>query len=187
MPRNGVKFNCQYEKQKGVLTVEKNDSLKVLFFKTDSLSMYVEQGIITVIELAGNKGANNHNIEIRTDSILSILFLNGLLTPDLIKIAYCQPKKILNKKVDTIDVGRSTDRMNFQLHSLIVREFNPDKRLINIEFSIMFEHDANGYQLPPIEVFTLTLKTEDKCNVINFLECIKRSEIYCLRFKGTQV
>lgn len=184
---NGEKFNCQYQRQKGLLTVEKNDSLKLFIFRTDSLSMYVEEGIITVINLASNKEANNNNLEIRTDSILSILFLNGLLTPDLIKTAYCKPIKVSNKKGDTIDIGRNTNRTSFQVHNLTIRDSNSDKRFVNIEFSILFEQNAIGYQLPPIEVFSLILKTQDKCGLVNILECIKRSEIYCLKFKGTQV
>lgn len=179
---------CSYPKQTGKLDIIRNDSLKQTTYKTDSseMIMYAAQFVGFLTDL--NDKSKAQSIYLHLDSLMTSLFQNGLLTPDLIRQAFNVETKAIDHKGDTLDwtshaEGKTVKLLNIERKELPT-EYKDKKGTMLLEVWATFNPYESGWGSFPM--FDLYLKADIDSTSSSLTEYLKRATIKCLRYTGTQ-
>jgi len=200
LPLEGTMYslshNCSYPRQIGTLNIIKADSSGYVAYQTDSnkMSKHIEQ------LSSGDSLIILKKKIITPDSLVDMLFANGLLTPDLIIKAMNAESKWLDHKGDTID---QTSHFYPQKITLIYchrqalsnksvhYKYRHTRKVILFEIGVIF-----GYKSEKLEdaiasygitMFQLCLKGNIKPSDRNLIGYLKNARIICLTYSGTQI
>ena len=182
---------CEYQRQNGKLEIIRNDSLMLTRYKTDSSEMVIYadhfRGFLTDWE----KKDEANQIYSQLDSLISTLFLNGLLTSDLIIKSYCVESKYIDYKGDTLDwtnhlTTNTVKILNIQKMKLPKQyRFKHKKKIVAYEIWVTFNSNEDGWGSFPM--FDLIIKSDIKFSDYKINEYLKNAEIKCLIYTATQI
>lgn len=82
-----VKNQCEYKRQKGKRIIIKNDSLGYISYKTKNSELIIYEYHFLGFTAETKEGAKKDYLY--SDSLITMLFINGLLTSDLLIKEYC--------------------------------------------------------------------------------------------------
>lgn len=180
-----------FPRQEGKLDVIKNDSVGQTIYKTDSSEILVSYDC-SVSFLAGwdNKD-KSAIIHYRLDSIVTLLFQNGLLTSDQLIKSFNTEAKYIDHKGDTVDLTHHIKTETVILRYIRQQEFNKfvkrKKGALLFEAAVTFKEDIEPYQFPAIHNFVFYLQGDFNPSSSTLTEYLKTAKIKCLRYKGTQI
>ena len=180
---------CKYPRQSGELEVIKNDSLKLIIFISDSSKMELHTDSFGIFQSNSGKNDEYPDINIKPDTLVILLFRNGLLTPDLLIKAYSVESKYIDHNGDTINFTNKTESKNIELLN-IQRTENPKKYKNQKEiqsFEIILSFISADDELNPICLFDLILKSDKEYDESRLNEYIENAEIECLKYTGMQL
>lgn len=181
--------NCEHVNQSKTLEVLKDDSLRLTTYRTDSTEMIIYRdhfvGFLTGWE--NKKGADS--IYIKQDSLVNELFVNGLLTSDLLIEAFNIETKVINHKGDTLDWTSHIKSKTVKLLNIQKKEFpkNYKDRKNTIVYEIWATFNAHESGWGSFPMFDLYLVGNIKPTQQNFKEYLKTAKIKCLRYTATQI
>lgn len=182
---------CEYPRQTGKLNIERNDSLRLTKYKTDSteMIMYSSHFVGFVTDLDSISQANQ--IYMQLDSLITQLFINGLLTSDLLIKSFCVESKYIDCKGDTLDWTNHIETKSVKILFIhkqklpaqyMVKDIN---KIVAYEIWVTFDPYEDGWGAFPM--FDLILESDIEYSDSNFIEYLKNAKIKCLRYTGIQI
>lgn len=181
--------SCEFPQQTGKLEIVRNDSLKFTTYRTDCSAMVMNAYSFIGFLTAWDSADNALRLYSQYDTLVSQLFLNGLISSDLLVNAYNAKNLYINYKGDTLDCT-SHERidtvtiLNIQRKEL-QKDYKDKSRIILFEFWVTFNPEESGWG--SFLMFDLFLKSDIESNQNNVSEYLKNAKIHCLRYKGTQI
>lgn len=183
------KMDCNFPRQIGKLEIIKNDSLQLTTYKTDSseMIMYAEHfsGFLTGWD--NKDGAQK--IYLQLDSLVTLLFQNGLMTPDLLIKAFNVESKYIDFKGDTVDFTNHIETKTIKLLNIqrkkLPKKYKDKKGTILFEVWVTFNPYENGWGSFPM--FDLYFKSDIELTPSNLKDYLKKAKIKCLRYTSTQI
>lgn len=181
----------EFPRQAGKLEVIKNDSSGLTLYKTDSSEMVVDNGSSASFLAGWDKDDKSAIIHYRLDSLVTLLFQNGLLTSDLFIKSFNSEEKYVDYKGDTVDWTHHVKTKAVRLRYIQQQEFTKfvkrKKGALLFETAVTFEEDLEPYQLPAIYNFMFYLQGDFNPSSSTLTEYLKTAKIKCLRYTGTQI
>ena len=179
---------CKFPRQKGRFEVIKNDSIKLTTYKTDSSEMIMYADNFIGFLTDWNKKEHAEQIYLQFDTIVTLLFQNGLLTPELLVKSYNIGTTFIDEKGDTVNYMRVQTK-TVQLLNIKRKElpynYNNKETTIRYEVWVTFNPDESGWGSFPI--FDLYLQSEVKPSKNNISYFLKKAKINCLTYRTTQI
>jgi hypothetical protein len=181
----------EFPRQAGLLEVIKDDSARRTIYKTDSSEMMVDQENIVAILTKSDKKNKSATIHYRLDTLVTLLFKNGLLTPDLLIKSFNTKTKYINHKGDTIDGTHHTETKSLIIRYVKQKEYDnldkPEERELQFEVAVTFNEKLEGYTLPAIHNFIVYLRGDFNPSDSNLTNYLKTAKIKHLTYIGTQI
>lgn len=159
---------CEFPRQRGKLEIIRRDSLKTTLFQTDSTEMILDT--LFFIDYMSKE-----------DTVISLLFMNGLLTPELLIKAYNYDNKFVDSKGDTINLTNEVNVKTIKLLNLTTKEIAEDYKykrgITGFEISISISrHETDCL------VFELELLSDIELTSSNLKVYIEKAKIKCLSY-----
>lgn len=183
------KLECEYPRKTGRLEIIRDDSLKLTTYKTDGAKMIMYEGHFIGFLTGWDNQEEAHKIYVQQDSLTSMLFLNGLLTPELLIKAYNAESKSVNYLGDTLDLTNHLQTDFIKLLNVRImeppEELKDEKGSLMIEIWLTFNPYESGWGSFPMFYFYLQSDVEptDK-NISEFLKNVRHQ---CLHYVGIQI
>jgi hypothetical protein len=182
---------CEYLKQTGKLEIERNDSLRYSRYRTDSSEMILYESNILgfLVDIDSINEANK--IYLRLDSLVSLLFKNGLLTSDLIIKSFCTESKYIDYKGDTLDWTNHVQTKTVKILNIQKKrlpnyyKYKDKNKIVYYEIWVTFDEYEDGWGSFPM--FDLVIKSDIKYSNSKIKEFLKSAKIKCLRYTATQI
>lgn len=198
--------NCSYPRQTGHLTIVRKDSLKMTVFKTDSSELILHSNTYYNSDI-------NDSVDqlLNANSLVTQLFKNGLLTPDLLIKAFVKIRRHIFEGEDTTGYGRELDSniqesdkskdttrfirvLNLQRQAIKKKGKFYDNTLL-IQISVIFDRCENPeecltssiYYQPAISDFDLLLGSDEKLSNKDIVRFLKKAKIKCLYWSGFEI
>lgn len=185
------KVDYAFPRQQGKLEVIKQDSLQQTVYQTDSSEMVVNDDSGARFFAGWDKDHPNEMMYYPLDSIVQLLFQNGLLTSDLLIQSFNSEEKFIDYKGDTIDWTRHNTSKTVIIRYVEEQEFPPylkrKKGALFFEVAVIFKKDLEPFHLPAILDFEFYLQGDIKPTAANFERYLKTAKIKYLRYRGTQI
>jgi hypothetical protein len=189
LPPEGTQYpvsrECSFQKQSGNLIIEKRDSITI--YRTDSSEMLTNENYGAAFFLPGwNDKTEDTYAEL--DSLIALLFQNGLLTSDLLIKAFNKETKFIDHKGDTSDHTMHTDVKSLELWSIRQTEYTKrEKGIMSFRVSFTLGEQSKTEALLTIYVFSLILKSDFNPTRHNFKRYLQKARIKCLRYSGFEI
>lgn len=183
------KMVCEFPRQTGKLEITKNDSLKMTSYKTDSSEMIMYADHFIGFLTGWDKKEEAQKIYLHLDSLVTLLFQNGLMTSDLFVQAFNIESKYIDYKGDTVDWTNQVEAKTVKLLNIqrkeLPKKYKDKKGTILFEVWVTFNPYESGWGSFPM--FDLYLKSDIEPTTSNLTEYLKKAKIKCLRYTGTQI
>ena len=182
---------CEYPRQLGKLNIERNDSLRLTKYKSDSTEMIMYSSHFAGFLTDWDSTSQANQIYIQLDTLITQLFKNGLLTSDLLIKSYCIESKYIDYKGDTLDWTNHLDTKSVKILNIQKKKlpkqykFKDKKKIVAFEIWVTFNPNEDGWGAFPM--FDLILKSDMEYSDLDFKEYFKNADIKCLRYTATQI
>ena|GEM_PF-6546574 len=158
-------------------------------YKTDSSEMIMYADYFIGFLTGWDKKEEAQKIYLQLDSVVTLLFQNGLMTSDLFVQAFNVESKYIDHKGDTVDwtnhiEAKTVKLLNIQRKELS-KKYKDKKGTMLFEVWVTFNPHESGWGSFPM--FDLYLKSDIEPTSSNFKEYLKKAKIKCLRYTGTQI
>ncbi len=182
---------CEFPRQMGKLEVIQNDSTGQTTFHTDHSVMIVHDDDYVRFLAGWDKEDKREVIHYPLDSMVTFIFQNGLLTPDLLIQSFNSEAKYIDYKGDTVDWTHHVKSNTVWLRHIQQQESTKlvkhKKGALLVEVAVTFIEDTALQQLPAIHNFTFYLEGDFNPSSSNFTAYLKTARIKCLKYTGTQL
>jgi len=188
------KTQCEFPKQTGKLEIIRNDSIKMTIYRTDDSEMFMYADHFIGFISDWDQKDEAQKIFFQLDSLVTLLFQNGLMTSDLLVQAFNVENKFINHKGDTIDFTNHVQTKVVKLLNIKRKDFSPNyfpknfkgkKKFLLFEIWATFDIYESGWGSFP--VFDLYLESEIEVTESNLTEYLEKAEIKCLLYIGIQI
>jgi hypothetical protein len=178
--------NCSYDRQSGKLEITKQEAAKTTTYKTDSCTMVLSAK--NFVGFLVDKEQEAIKLYQQQESLLSALFTNGLLTPDLIIQACNAEVAEMERTGDTsIFTTRITER-KLKILNIERQELPSDYKdkkgtlLLEVWATFIMEDDSNTGFI----TFELKLHGDIEPTKASLNKYLQRATIKCLAYTSTQ-
>ncbi len=182
-------LNCEFPRQTGNLEIIKNDSLKLTTYKTDSSEMIMYADHFIGFLAGWDSIGEAQRIYYHLDSIVTLLFQNGLMTSDLFIKAFNVESKFIDYMGDTVDWTNHVETKTVKILNIqrkeVSKEYRDSKGIVHFEVWVTFDPNESGWGAFPM--FDLYLKSEIEPTSGDLTEYLSKARIKCLQYIGTQL
>lgn len=183
------KQDCSYPRQTGKLEVIRNDSMKMTTYRTDSTEMIMYADNFVGFLVGWDSINSAKEVYYQLDSVVTLLFKNGLLTSDLLGKAINVEEKAIDYNGDTLDWTRHIQIQTVKLLNIekkeLPKKYKDKKGTVLFEIWATFDIYESGWGSFPM--FDLYLKSGIELNDSNLKEYLSNATIKCLRYTGIQI
>jgi len=181
--------NCEFVNQSKTLEVIKVDSLNLTTYKTDSTEMIIYANHFVGFLTGWENIKEADSIYIKQDSLINELFVNGLLTSDLLIEAFNIETKVIDHKGDTLDWTSNVNSKIVKFLNIQKKEFpkkyKDRKNTVVFEIWATFNPHESGWG--SFAMFDLYLVGDINPTQENFKEYLKTAKIKCLKYTATHI
>ncbi|NLF41597.1 MAG: hypothetical protein GX587_02770 [Bacteroidales bacterium] len=180
------KLDCEYPRQTGRLEIIRNDTLSLTTYRTDSAEMILYEEVFLGFLTGFDNYEEAEKIYNQQDSLISMLFLKGLLTPELLIKAFNTESKYVNYIGDTLDLTRHQKTDYIKLLNVRIielpEELKDEKGNLMIEIWLTFDPEESGWG--PFPMYHFNLKSDIEPTDTNINEFLKNVRHQCLKYVG---
>lgn len=183
--------DCSYPRQLEKKEIIKDEQLHQTIFREDSLSMTVFDSVGSArMELHYSKYflPGKEEVEMPLDSVTTLLFRNGLLTPGLLINVFNKTLFFIDSKGDSTLIEKHTDARSLQLYSIHQVSYAPKFKIRNrrkeLRLSIAVVLEGSNGTIYQFELLLNGTRTPSPASLKQYLE---KASIKCLRYEGFQI